>query len=336
MGDITSLFQEAFRRRPHHYARGWINIDCPMCGDTRQRLGLKRGDEDGSIVISCFNGGCDLNLKPIGYHEGNPPGKILRELYTSIGGDVRDFPIKPIEPNGVHQRQTPSVVTTFPQKPLPRHTIPLVDAVEQNNPDAIGVFEWALQRNETLVESGELHWTPLEPHCLILPYRNNGVNVGWFGRDIRFTGGARRFKHHAPPHYMYRQDHLFDAGVKIVIVCQSPLDALLVRGVATFGTKISDKQAELLRMSRKEIILVPDQIGREHESYLSVAKRYGFRISAPKWPTVTTRAGLNRVGRIKDIGEAVQKSGLIHTMVEIANSSTTDYEKAEHDFAARQ
>jgi len=96
-----------------------------------------------------------------------------------------------------------------------------------------------------------------------------------------------------------------------VIVCEGPVDALYIDGVALLGSEAKDQQALLINRLNKDVIVVPD---RDHagSKLVEQAIDLGWGVSMPNWETDIT-----------DIGEAVQRYGRIFTLHSIASNAQT-------------
>jgi hypothetical protein len=322
MSKLLDEFVNLIQSRPNYAARGFININCPACGDKRKRGGFAVTGT-GGFRYSCYNGGCDYNTRPTGWEEGNGLGGRVKQLFEMLGGDVRRLPAKDLLRKGkavydksgamVGREKRLEIASRFPPVVLPKGSVLLEEAAE-TNADAEEVLGYLFERSPLyLNDEFPFLWTPRYPQHLIIPFMHfDGKVVGYLGRHINKADGADRFIQRAPADYMFNQ-HLLSGGEnKYTFVMESPMDAILLRGVATRSNRITERQINLLKVSNKEPILIPDQMGDESISYYQTAKEHGWKIAVPEWP-------------FKDAGEAIQKMGLLSTIETLTTSMTTNY-----------
>jgi hypothetical protein len=106
---------------------------------------------------------------------------------------------------------------------------------------------------------------------------------------------------------------------------EDSFDAIAMDGLATFGGRITKEQQNLLNLTGKDIVLIPDFQKTEWESYLRIAQKNNWYISTPVWPGGN---GYNPGDRIKDIGESIKKNSLLGTIESVIAGSTKDYNYA--------
>lgn len=323
---IPDRFHELATARAHHLARGWINVDCPACGDRRQRLGILR-TESGGLRIFCYNGGCSYN-DPTGWEPGDGLyGRVLG-MFLKLGGKLGDIPltermkratrvVTDRRGNTIGIEKELETVTRFPKCDLPEGSDILVE-VAKRKPQAQVVLDYLKRRNEILVDKHPFCWSPKHPDYLIIPYLHYGNIVGYLGRHITKASGAGRFIQKAPSDYMFNQDLLFQQEGTYVLVMESPLDAIAIDGVATRGTKPSEKMINLLRISGKEPVMIPDMKSAESQIFLQIAEDNDWPVSMNSW-------GKN----VKDVGDVVRQAGLLFATEQIIKNATTNYTEAK-------
>lgn len=313
---IVEEFEALFNAHPNYKKRGWTNIDCPACGDRRKRLGFSKTDTGGFRVF-CFNAGCDYNT-PSGWEPGSGFGGRIRRLYDLLGGDIRNIPMEERKRNhdGIATTdkaiEAPTVTTYFPESDLPEGSIMLTEATGDK---AEAVREYVKGRSPYLLEPGaRLVWSWKYPDFVIVPFTNKGKVIGYMGRNIHATAGSERFMQQSPPEYLYRQDTIYDLSLgEYMPVVESPLDALLVNGVATRDNTISENTKALLKLSKRTPILIPDQKKRnEAMPYVRAAEENQWLVSLPDWP-------------YKDVGEAIAQHGVFWALSQVLNAATLDY-----------
>src|SRR5580704_1562712 len=93
---------EAIRRvipyRSKRNARGWIQFNCPSCGDKRNRGGLME-TPTGGFRYRCFNGGCPYE-NPTGWEPDEGLVGRARRLFLLLDGDLSDIPASMLEYRG--------------------------------------------------------------------------------------------------------------------------------------------------------------------------------------------------------------------------------------------
>ena len=96
-----------------------------------------------------------------------------------------------------------------------------------------------------------------------------------------------------------------------VIVCEGPIDAIHIEGVALLGSEAKDQQALLINRLNKDVIVVPDR-DKAGSKLVEQAIDFGWGVSLPPW-------GDN----INDIGDAVEHYGRIFTLHSIVSHAET-------------
>lgn len=326
MTRIYDEFQQLVTSRKNYRARGFININCPACGDRRQRGGFAP-TQTGGFRYFCFNGGCEYHDQPTGWEPGNGLVGRVRHLFELLGGNIHNIPMRELliqnrnlyDKNGnvIGQAEHLEVTRKFPDCDLPRDTDLLVTWAEQEE-EARDVLDYLDQRGEFYKDAYPFLWSPARPKYLIIPYMHyNDQIVGYLGRHIEKTSGADRFIQRAPEDYLFNQHELTYMNHSHVFVMEAPLDAIALRGLATRGSKFTQKQINLLKISGKTPVLIPDRQGKEWKNYLDVAEEQEWPIAIPDWGD-----------DIKDPGEAVQQNGLLYTVEQLMDERTQNYASA--------
>src|SRR5690606_1331429 len=123
----------------------------------------------------------------------------------------------------------------------------LIDAAKKTK-NASDVVEYVAARSPLLLEKHPLMWTPKHPRHVIIPYYNYSKVVGYLGRNIDVRDGDGRFIQRAPDDYMFNQHLIPTLPSEYAFVVEAPLDAILIDGVAIRGSKLSQRQINLLRV----------------------------------------------------------------------------------------
>jgi len=320
---------------------GWINLCCPACGDRRYRGGFKF-TPTGGFRYYCFNGGCDFNLRPTGWEPEEGFGGRPRKLFEMLGGDVRKIPLKEIM-KWNNKRYTSSgevefvekeaeVSWQFPSARLPKGSVPLLD-VAHIDPAANKVMQYAAKERRLgyLVKELPLMWSPEQPYYMLIPYIHyNDKIVGYLGRHIFRKSGPKRFIQKAPKDYVFNQHLISSYDARYLFVVESPLDALILGCVAVRNDRMTEKQVNLLKVSGKEIVLIPDRKEGEWDGFFQIAKENNWFVSVPRWP------GHERWERASDIAECARKNGRLYTIETIMDAATRNLNKAREMITLQQ
>lgn len=328
MTDLLEEFRLAIPANRRVSAGGWLNINCPSCGDRRHRGGVIF-TPTGGWRYRCFNGGCEFNSQPTGWEPENGFGGRPRKLFQMIGGDIRRIPLKEImkwnattytsEGRVAKQGTELEVVHQFPEVELPEGSRLLLD-MYQSNKSANKVMKYARERfGPDFVKKFPFFWTEEHPYYLILPYYHYKEKVvGYLGRHIYIDHGSRRFIQQAPSDYLYNQHLLSTYSARYLFVVESPMDAVQLGCVAVRNDKLTAKQINLLKVSGKDIVMMPDYKKGEWEGFVKIAHDNNWFVSVPRWTGRTNPEKL----RTTDIGQSIIKNGLLYT-IELLMSATT-------------
>jgi len=335
MASIIEEVRELVPPGSVHSGTDWYNFNCPACGDRRNRGGLKFTD-DGGFRYYCFNGGCEYNTQPTGW-SSDMDGFVgrVRRLYEMLGGDVRRIPIELLmrgrkytydKQGNVKEQKKLEVAYQFPECALPEDSQLLVDAAKQDA-RAFEVLVYLKKRKvpPSKIREFEFVWSPRYPYHLIIPYVHHDAIVGYVGRSIRKAGSGRdRFIQQAPSDYIFNQHLLRTYTSRYVLVLEAPLDAVTLECLAVRSDRFTAKQENLLAVSGKDVVLIPDLKKGEWRGFFEAARKNNWYVSIPDW------------GRgISDVQESVFKSGLLYTITCVMRSTTRNYTKAEVMLSAR-
>lgn len=330
--DILTEFKSVIPANRRPSGTGWLNFCCPACGDRRYRGGVYF-TPSGGFRYSCFNGGCEFNTQPTGWEPGNGFGGRPRRLFELMGGDIRRIPLKELMRWNAKQYSTTGeiegddgeldVVYTFPEVKLPSDTQPLFD-VYQTDYRANKVAKYVAERIGPIGKNLPLFWSPEHPYHLIIPYKHyrNKV-VGYLGRHIYRKSGGKRFIQRAPNDYIFNQHIVSTHTARYLFVVESPLEALMLRCLGVRNDRLTERQVNLLKVSGKDIVLIPDQKKGEWEAFYQTAVDNDWYIAVPEWK-----------GHVSDITDSVKVYGLLYTLESIMNATTKNYTLAKQQLKA--
>jgi hypothetical protein len=153
---------------------------------------------------------------------------------------------------------------------------------------------------------------------------DRGKTVGWTGRHIYKKAGDKNrflFPPEKPADYMFNQHLIRTYTGRKLFVVEGELDAIPMQCLASRASRLTKKQINLLRLSGKDIVMIPDR--DSPQSFLEVAQQEKWYVACPKWPMAS------KTRMIKDIGEAIRHYGLLYTTESIMASITNNMIKAE-------
>jgi hypothetical protein len=300
---------------------GWTSFNAPCChhnghsADTRQRGGIIKNDE--GISYHCFNCGFKASWQP-GRNLSHKMRKFLQwvgtpdDVINKLALDVMR------ENEGVNIQQRSIALPNFYTVPLPDSARPINDwadycALEPTgvDPNLVAVFEYMKQRN-LFVDDYNFYWTPELGYRdrIIIPFYYKGNVVGWTARTVK-NDKKTKYLSEQQPGYVFNLDNQRENKI-FTIVCEGPIDAIHVEGVAILGSEIKDQQALLINQLSKDVIVVPDR-DKAGKKLVEEAIDLGWSVSLPDWDK-----------DINDIGDAVQKHGRLYALYKIvANAESS-------------
>lgn len=99
---------------------------------------------------------------------------------------------------------------------------------------------------------------------------------------------------------------------KYVIVCEGPVDAIGIDGVAVMSSEVGSVQRQLIDQLKREVIVIPD---RDHDGpkVVKQALEFGWSVSFPEWSD-----------GIKDINDAIKAYGRLYTLYAIIKNKESN------------
>ena len=279
---------------------GWLSFNAPCChhngtsSDTRLRGGLITNPD--GVSYHCFNCGYKAS-----WQQGRNLSVKMRKLLQWLNAPddvINKLALTIMQENeGVQVTQQLVEVPQFNTVPLPNDAIKVSDITDFDK-HSLAVVEYMASRNLQFDDT-EYYWSPSLGYRdrLIIPFYYENRIVGWTARTVT-SDKKPKYLSAQQPGYVFNLDEQRPQKV-FAIVCEGPIDALYIDGVALLGSEAKDQQALLINRLNKDIIVVPDR-DQAGSKLVEQAIDLGWGVSMPNWEQDIT-----------DIGEAVQLS-LIH------------------------
>ncbi len=284
---------------------GWVSFNAVCChhnGENTDKRGRGGVITDGdSISYHCFNCGFKTGWKP-----GRHISFKLRKLLDWLGVDDNErqrltFEALRIKDEiGEVELEEPELKVEFKARPLPENAI----EAKLGPPH---IVNYCKQRKLPL---NKILWSDTKPGRM---YRRIIIPFTWQGNVIGSTSRATdtetkpKYFNNFEPNYVYGIDNQ-SASAKFSILCEGPIDAMSVNGVAVLSNRVSEVQAEIVDTLGREIIVVPDR-DEAGQALVDEALKYGWSVSFPEWEN-----------DVKDINAAVVRYGRLFTLKSIINA----------------
>jgi hypothetical protein len=307
MSLISEIIQTHLPARRKKTPSGWASFNAICChhrGHKRDAKG-RAGLIVNGLVTSycCFNCGFKISWQP-----GRRITFKMKQFLEWIG--VEDAVVRQIEFDILRLNQQEleekydALMPSFKTIKLPPNTQPLRKV---KNQDVIPVLEYMIDRD--LHENDiTFMWSDDKAYRdrLIIPFYYDSRLVGYTARTCKLNKNPR-YLTSSQPGYVFNLDkqpwHRDN-----MILCEGPIDALHVGGIATMGGSINDSQRLLISTMEKNVIVVPDRDSKG-EDFVEQSILYNWEVSMPDW-----------ADGIKDIGDAVAKYGRTLTLYSIMKS----------------
>lgn len=325
MLDITPWIVNHLPHKHKKTPTGWYHFNAVCCHhrghkpDTRARGNLK-SDATG-ISYSCFN--CGFKTR----HTGDNLSTSFEQFMTWLGmsqDEIQKIKLGLLKQNleeGTHKSHVNHMVpqTDWGTVTLPKHSAKITDWLESgcDDPHLIQVCEYLQSRGEHIAQAYDWWWSPESDH----DWRNRLLIPMWKGDQmVAYTGryaGApppqvpKYLNSPLPPGYLFNWDHMW-GNRKFVIVCEGPMDAIAVQGVASMGSTLTEQQIYHLCESDKQVVVLPDRT-KSNQHMIDVALSFGWAVSFPDWEA-----------HIKDAADACKAYGDIYTITSALAARTTN------------
>jgi hypothetical protein len=291
---------------------GWISFNAPCCQhngqsvDTRQRGGvIQEGD---NVSYHCFNCGFKASWQP-GRNISHKLRKLLQ--WMNVPDDViNKLALTVMQENeGIQVKKSIVELPKFDTVPLPDDAVKIANIVEFNK-HSMAVLEYMSARNLNLDDT-DYYWSPSLGYRdrLIVPFYYEKRIVGWTARTVQ-SNKQPKYMSEQQPGFVYGLDEQGPNKV-FTIVCEGPLDAIHIDGIALLGSEIKDQQAMLVNRLNKDVIVVPDR-DEAGSKLIEEAIDLGWGVSLPDWSK-----------DINDISEAVSKHGRLYALHKIVSAAET-------------
>ena len=210
------------------------------------------------------------------------------------------------ENEGIEVQRRLVEIPSFNEVPLPDDAV-RIDSVEHVTKHLVQVVEY-MKARDLYLEDYPFYWSPSLGYRdrLIVPFYYEGKVVGWTARTVQ-PDKQPKYLSEQQPGYVFNLDEQRPQKI-FVIVCEGPVDAIHVDGVALMGSEIKDQQALLINRLNREVIVVPDR-DEAGSKLIERAIDLGWSVSLPKW-----------ADGIKDISDAVKQYGKLYTLHSIVGA----------------
>jgi hypothetical protein len=308
---------------------GWWAFNAVCChhrgeGQDRKRRGGAIFAADGSVSYHCFN--CQFKTS---WRPGRGLSLRFRQLLQWLHmpqEQIDRLRLETLKYTQAYTAVTPSAARQFHSCNLPDETrtfeewgmwINLQLGQTADLPDdLVDAVHYATERG---IYSPQLAWCSQKSlrRRLIIPFTYNNKTVGYTARAIDSTVSPK-YLTESQPGYVFNMDAQ-KHNRQFVILCEGPVDALIVDGIATLSNNINAEQTQLISSLQRNIIVVPDfdkHVTRQSKlawpggRMLDLAAQQGWAVSFPDWSS-----------DCKDIAQAVNKYGKLFVLKNIIDTA---------------
>lgn len=332
--DLTDLVVQHLPSKRKSSASG-LYINCPMCtmmgesrNDTKFRGGFTK-TSGGGFLFHCYN--CHYAT---GWEANGRVSKNLMKFLTRLGIDSRKIPIR-LRLLRQNEKVTNvkidddkyNVEVEFESLEFPKGSLSFEAWAEEDDPPAgfYEAFEYLASRGEPVFDGWKYFWTPSTQFSwnqrVLIPFYHHGKIVGYTGRIFTDNEKIPKYYSRQPENYLFNQDKL-ESDIETIILVEGVLDAISIKGIATLGNTLTQKQINLLNISKKRIILVPDR-NKAGRTLLDQVLDQGWEVSIPDWDRGIT-----------DCAAATKKYGRLFTIESIYKAAMTNKMKIKIQFEA--
>ena len=288
---------------------GWISFNAPCChhngtgADTRGRGGLI-SNADGGLSYHCFNCGFKTSWQP-GRNLSYKMKQFMR--WNNVPDDViTKVALEAMRLSEGVESKKDLIIPTFDITELPTDAIEITES--DDVPEHLQKILLYMKQRNLSQEDYKFYWSPNIAYRdrLIIPFFYHNQIVGYTARTI-LNDKKPRYLSSQQPGYVFNIDEQRPQKI-FVIVCEGPIDAIHVDGVAVLGSEIKDTQSLLINSLNKKVIVVPDR-DNAGSKMIDIAIENNWSVSMPDW-----------ADDINDIGDAVEKHGKLYALYSIVNN----------------
>lgn len=323
---------------------GWMSFNAVCCQhrgesrDKKRRGGVIFGG-DGGITYHCFNCQFKTSWRPgrgisIRFRKWlswiNMPQNEIDNLRLQVlrFADERWIKTQTVTEIKFETKQLPEGSSTFAELATWFSLLQNSDAIQDDQrkelEELADVVNYADARLLLRQDNEHLAWTPQKiSHLnqrLIIPFRYQKQIVGYTARAIDDKVNPR-YLTVADAGYVFNMDAQTRQR-QFVIVCEGPIDAITLDGVAVLGSSINATQAKLINSLQRQVIVVPDfdqHLNKHNRSIwpghnlVKQAVDLGWSVSFPNWRE-----------QCKDINSAAQRYGKLFTLKNILDNALSN------------
>lgn len=276
---------------------GWQSFNAVCCihngesQDKRKRGGVML-TPNGGIRYHCFN--CNFST---GWEPGTSLSKKFTSLLRWIGVNDTDLGALKLETLKYGSKRKDigpktKIKVNFKTKKLPKDTKTFDQLLSWRTmtdgnmsiDDMDKVIYYAVAARK-LTQDYQLKFLAYSPskvanmnERLIIVFYYKDKVVGYTARAI-YEGTKPKYITSVDPNYVFNLDTQ-SWKRQFVVVCEGPIDALTIDGVAVCTNTISKEKAELINSLNKRVIVVPDA-NKPGIQLMKDAVKYGWNISYP-------------------------------------------------------
>jgi len=309
VSNIVSVYLPAKKKTT---PSGWISFNAPCCHhnghahDTRGRGGLIINGDEG-VTYHCFNCGFKCS-----WQAGRNLSLKFKNFLSWIG--VPDNTINQLSLDLLKQLDNKKSnlqdikLPTFKKIELPDEIICVNSSINVEK-NLFPIIEYIADRGLNFNDTN-FYWSKKLSYRdrLIIPFYYKNEIVGYTARTTK--NKKPKYITNSQPGYVFGLDEQKE-NYKLTLVCEGPIDALLVGATSILGSEISAGQALLLNSLETEKIIIPDR-DSAGKKLVNQAIDLGWSVSFPAW---------NK--DINDIGDAVHKYGRMLTLYSIITAKET-------------
>ncbi len=299
----------------------WRKCYCEVCGDGSRTKGPRAGwmFKENAVFYNCFNCGIDGSFDP---GRDIPLSKDMKAIFDAYAIPYKEYVIftKTSKKDGYKKHK----IVEAKEIPIPKFFFNLKtrDTEIANFAKKFLIEEKCISPedyNFFIVDEVPNGLNPEEKALakfsfgrLIIPAYKDGKMIYYQSRDIGLRENTTKYlspKGVSKSNILYFYDRLSEDTHRPLYVCEGFFDAFHVGGIATMENDLSKDQLEILKKSRRELILIPDNNG-DSNRLLEIFLENGWGVSFVD-------------SSVKDVTESIKKYGRLKTYYQIAKSLKT-------------